>query len=106
MRRGGLRESGQIASRDAALRARQEAAYRRWEQMPPLVSLIINNYNYGKYLPRCLETALAQTWAETEVIVVDDASTDDSREVISRYPGARPVLKPSTGGQASALNAG
>src|SRR5947209_373303 len=73
---------------------------------PPLVSVIVNNYNYGPYLARSIEGALAQTWPRTEVIAVDDASTDGSQEIIARYPRAMPVLKSTNGGQASALNAG
>lgn len=77
------------------------------KKMPaPVVSIIIDNYNYARFLPRCIESALAQTHANTEVIVVDDASTDDSRDVILRYPKVVPVLKEKNGGQASALNAG
>src|SRR5262249_48951031 len=49
---------------------------------------------------------LRQTYPRVEIIAVDDGSTDDSREVISRYGSrVKPVLKPN-GGQASALNAG
>lgn len=72
----------------------------------PLVSIIVNNYNYARYLREAIESALNQTYAATEVIVVDDGSTDASRAIISGY-GERilPVLK-SNGGQASAFNAG
>ncbi len=72
----------------------------------PLVSIIIDNYNYGRFLPEAIESALGQTHPRLEVIVVDDGSTDNSREVIARY-GNRvlPVLK-DNGGQASAFNAG
>jgi hypothetical protein len=73
---------------------------------PPMVSVIINNYNYDRYLSRSIESALAQTYQRTEVIVVDDASTDGSREVIGRYAGVVPVLKTANAGQGSALNAG
>ncbi len=74
--------------------------------MTPLVSIIVNNYNYGRYLGQAIESALAQTHQPTEVIVVDDGSTDDSREVIARYSDrVTPVLK-DNGGQASAFNAG
>jgi glycosyltransferase involved in cell wall biosynthesis len=72
----------------------------------PLVSVVINNFNYGRYLAESIETALNQVYDATEVIVVDDGSTDNSREIIASY-GRRivPVLK-ENGGQASALNAG
>ena len=69
-------------------------------------SIIINNYNYARYLGKAIESALEQTFDNCEVIVVDDGSTDASVEVIQSY-GDRiiPVLKPN-GGQASAMNAG
>jgi glycosyltransferase involved in cell wall biosynthesis len=72
----------------------------------PLVSIVIDNYNYARFLPEAIESALAQTYPDTEVIVVDDGSTDDSREIIASYGSrVRPVLK-TNGGQASAFNAG
>lgn len=72
----------------------------------PLISIIINNYNYGRFLAAAIDSALQQSYPAVEVIVVDDGSTDQSRTVIHSY-GARivPVLK-ENGGQASALNAG
>jgi glycosyltransferase involved in cell wall biosynthesis len=51
----------------------------------PLVSIIIPNYNYGLFLQDAITTALNQTYPHTEVIVVDDGSTDNSREVIAGY---------------------
>lgn len=71
-----------------------------------LVSILIDNYNYGRFLRDAIDSALNQTYGNTEVIVVDDGSTDDSREIIASY-GNRiiPVLK-ENGGQASAFNAG
>jgi glycosyltransferase involved in cell wall biosynthesis len=73
---------------------------------PARASIIINNYNYNIYLEEAIECALAQTYRETEVVVVDDGSTDESRGVIASY-GDRvvPVFK-ANGGQASAFNAG
>jgi hypothetical protein len=74
--------------------------------MRPLVSIIVNNYNYGRFLPHAIVSALEQLYDRCEIIVVDDGSTDDSQAVIAEF-GARivPILKPH-GGQASALNAG
>ncbi|NET58566.1 MAG: glycosyltransferase family 2 protein [Symploca sp. SIO2E6] len=72
----------------------------------PLVSIAINNYNYGRFLPEAIDSALNQIYAPIEVIVVDDGSTDNSREVIASYGDKIiPVLK-TNGGQASAFNAG
>jgi glycosyltransferase involved in cell wall biosynthesis len=72
----------------------------------PLVSIIINNYNYGRFLAAAIDSALAQTYRRVEVIVVDDGSTDQSRDVIAGYAGkVLPILK-GNGGQASAFNAG
>jgi glycosyltransferase involved in cell wall biosynthesis len=72
----------------------------------PLVSILINNYNYGKFLAEAIDSALAQTYDRCETIVVDDGSTDNSQEIIASY-GDRiiPVFK-TNGGQASAFNAG
>lgn len=73
---------------------------------PALVSIVINNYNYGRFLEAAIDSALNQTYPETEVVVVDDGSTDNSRTIISTYEEkVTPVLK-ANGGQASAFNAG
>jgi glycosyltransferase involved in cell wall biosynthesis len=73
---------------------------------PLRASVIVNNYNYGTFLSQAIDSALGQTYPRLEVIVVDDGSTDGSREIISRYESRiRSVLK-LNGGQASALNAG
>jgi glycosyltransferase involved in cell wall biosynthesis len=70
------------------------------------VSIIINNYNYDRFLPAAIDSALNQTYPHTEVIVVDDGSTDRSPTIIAQYQSRiRPILKPN-GGQASAFNAG
>ncbi len=72
----------------------------------PLVAIIINNYNYGRFLRDAIDSALNQNSPNTEVIVVDDGSTDDSREIISSYGEKIISVLKENGGQASALNAG
>ena len=71
-----------------------------------LISIVINNYNYGRFVSQAIESALAQTDAQAEVIVVDDGSTDDSLKRISPYAGRIVVIAKANAGQASALNAG
>lgn len=72
----------------------------------PLVSIVINNYNYAAFLRDAIDSALAQTYPRCEVIVVDDGSTDESPGIIRSYGDRiRAVLK-GNGGQGSALNAG
>ena len=70
-------------------------------------SIVITNYNYDRFLARCIDSALAQSYPVTEVVVVDDASEDQSREIIQSY-GERvvPVLQDRNGGQGAAFNAG
>jgi cellulose synthase/poly-beta-1,6-N-acetylglucosamine synthase-like glycosyltransferase len=70
------------------------------------VSLIINNFNYARFLPECIESALAQTYRNYEVLVVDDGSTDDSASVIQRYAGRLTAVFKQNGGQASAFHEG
>jgi hypothetical protein len=73
----------------------------------PLVSVVILNYNYARFLPRSIESALAQDWPATEVLVVDDASTDDSPQVIAGFGDRiRPVLKPANEGHGAGMNTG
>lgn len=75
-------------------------------QTTPLVSILINNYNYGHFLAEAIDSALNQTYPSIEVIVVDDGSTDNSREIIESYaPKIIPILK-ENGGQATAFNMG
>ncbi len=71
-----------------------------------LASIIIDNYNYGRFLRAAIDSALAQTYPHIEVIVVDDGSTDDSREVIASYGDCISALFKENGGQASAFNRG
>jgi glycosyltransferase involved in cell wall biosynthesis len=72
----------------------------------PLVSVIINNYNYERFVGEAIGSALRQTYDRIEVIVVDDGSTDDSRAVIEGYGKQIVSLFKTNEGQASAFNGG
>src|SRR5277367_5567899 len=52
---------------------------------PPLVSIVIVNWNGAKHLRICLPSLLAQSYAALEIIVADNASTDDSKSVAEEY---------------------
>lgn len=76
----------------------------------PLISVIINNYNYVRYIKEAIESVISQTYSNWELIIVDDGSTDGSRLVISEYTTTysnkiQAVFK-ENGGQASTFNMG
>jgi glycosyltransferase involved in cell wall biosynthesis len=69
-------------------------------------SVIIANYNYGRFLRQCIDSVRAQTYPHVEIIVVDDGSTDDSRAVLESYGSAVVGVYQQNAGQAAALSAG
>ena len=74
----------------------------------PLVSVIITNYNYGKYVGDAIKSALFQTYKPIEIIIVDDGSTDNSKVVIKPFLQNENVhfIKQNNQGQAKAKNKG
>jgi glycosyltransferase involved in cell wall biosynthesis len=69
------------------------------------ISIIVVNYNNGRFLAAAIESALNQDYPLCEVIVVDDCSTDDSRAIIASYGDRiRPVLREVNEHQVVALN--
>ena len=74
-----------------------------------MVSCIIPVYNTEKYLPRCIESVLAQTFVDWEMLLIDDGSTDASGSICDEYAAKderiRVIHKPN-GGLTSARNAG
>ncbi|EPF7489887.1 MULTISPECIES: glycosyltransferase family 2 protein [Morganellaceae] len=73
----------------------------------PLVSVIVPVYNTSKYLKKCIDSILAQTLKDIEVIIVNDGSTDDSLSIINQYSDDRIVIiNKENGGLSSARNSG
>ncbi|MGI9597857.1 MAG: glycosyltransferase family 2 protein, partial [Acidimicrobiales bacterium] len=71
------------------------------------VSVVILNHNYGRFLPTAIAGALGQSRPPTQVVVVDDASTDDSREVIESFGlSIETVFHDVNRGQGAAINSG
>lgn len=72
----------------------------------PLVSVIIANHNYGRFIGMAIDSVLKQTYAPLELIVVDDGSTDNSREVIEAYGDRLTAIFQDNAGQGPAFTAG
>lgn len=53
--------------------------------MNPLVTIYITNFNYGRYLKKAIESVLNQTYENYELLIIDDGSTDNSKEIIEEY---------------------
>ncbi|GAB4082288.1 glycosyltransferase family 2 protein [Modestobacter muralis] len=73
---------------------------------PGRISVIIANYNYGRFVGKAIESALALDWDDMEIIVVDDGSTDDSREVIARFEDRVTIIHQENSTQRVARNRG
>ena len=98
---------------EACLAAEADAIQTRLKAFPgPLFSVVITNYNYGAYLRNCVESVVAQEQRDCEIIIVDDGSTDDSRDVIAKiiedHPSAKliPLFQQNSGQPAIARNNG
>ena len=103
----GARWERRVASREVA----SQPLHPPFPARPPApsataqVSIVITNHNYGAFLPAALASAVGQRGADIEVLVVDDGSTDDSREVIARHEGQVRSLLQENRGQKAAFNA-
>ena len=74
----------------------------------PHVTILIDTYNYGRYIEEAIESVLAQDFPEEEmeILVVDDGSTDDTRARVGKYADRVKYIYKENGGQASAFNRG
>lgn len=76
----------------------------------PVVSIIMCSYNHAEYIGKSIESILAQTITDIELIVIDDASSDNSREVIQKYQQldnrVRPIFHPENKGISITVNDG
>jgi len=72
----------------------------------PAVTVLIATFNRARYLPECLDSVLGQTVPPAQIIVINDGSTDNTREVVEPYMGRIEYLEKSNGGKPSALNLG
>jgi len=76
----------------------------------PLLSIIVPVYNTSSYLRECVDSLLAQSLDDLEIVAVDDGSTDDSPRILAEYatayPGRFRLLTKANGGLADARNHG
>lgn len=74
----------------------------------PAISVLIDTYDYGRYVEAAIDSVLAQDFPrdQIEILVVDDGSTDDTRERVATYGERVRYLWKENGGQAAALNLG
>jgi len=72
----------------------------------PRISVVINNFNYGRYLLETTQSVLSQSEPPGEILVIDDGSTDDSATIIRSFGASvRPIFQ-TNGGQGATFNAG
>jgi len=70
------------------------------------VSVIVPVYNSEKFLAKCIESILNQTYSDIEIICVNDGSTDKSQEILEQFSGKITIITQNNQGLASALNSG
>lgn len=78
-------------------------------ETPGLVSVVVASYNHARYLDRRMESLLAQTYENIEIIVIDDRSPDNSVEVLRKYeshPKVRLIVREKNGGWVTVSNQG
>lgn len=72
----------------------------------PTISVIIPTYNYGHFLSAAINSVLAQTYAATEIIIVDDGSTDNTKDIVRSFGNDVVYLRQENSGLSAARNTG
>jgi glycosyltransferase involved in cell wall biosynthesis len=74
----------------------------------PLISVLIDSYNYARFIEEAIDSVLSQDYPkeQMQVLVVDDGSTDDTSERVRKYGNSIEYVRKENGGQASAFNVG
>ncbi|GAA4348873.1 glycosyltransferase family 2 protein [Kangiella taiwanensis] len=57
----------------------------------PLITVYIVNHNYGKYIEQAIESTVNQSYPNIEILIIDDGSTDNSREILTKYIGQEKI---------------
>jgi GT2 family glycosyltransferase len=70
-----------------------------------LATVVIINYDYGQYIADAIDSALGQSYGSVEVLVVDDGSTDISRQTIAKYKDRVRTVFQDNRGQGAAFSA-
>jgi glycosyltransferase involved in cell wall biosynthesis len=84
---------------------RARSRWREALESAPLVSVVIPCYGQAAYLEEAIESVLAQTYAQVEIVVVDDGSPDNAARLAARFPWVR-CVRQANAGLAAARNAG
>lgn len=98
-----------LLATNLVMRKGQRGNGEKMKQDAKLISVIVTAYNIEKYLPRCVESLLAQTYELMEIILVDDGSTDGTGGICDEYAQKSKlihVIHKENGGPSSARNAG
>lgn len=72
----------------------------------PAISVVIVTYNHGRYIRDAVDSALAQTWTDREVVVVDDGSTDGTGDILAPYGDRIRTVRQDNRGAFAARNTG
>lgn len=63
------------------------------DMQAPTLSVVMTNYNHSRYIPNALDAILGQSYTPLEIIIIDDASTDESLDILEKYAQKLPLIK-------------